>query len=191
MRNTRFIGVLILFLSVAGLRAGATWAQASASAHRKGGAMAFALHGPFESGMEIPVQFTCSGEDVSPALSWQETPQNTKSFVLIVHDPDAPSGDFTHWVIYNLPGTAKALPQNIAKSGSLPDGAKQGRNGFGRVGYGGPCPPPGKPHRYFFKLSALDSTVDMDAGASRSQVEEAMKGHVLAEAELMGTYRRR
>ena len=153
--------------------------------------MSFALHTKaFAEGGEIPAQFTCSGADVSPALTWDGTPQNTQAFVLIVHDPDAPSGDFTHWIIYDIPAKTTSLSEGVAKTAELPDGARHGRNGFGRVGYGGPCPPPGKPHRYFFKMYALDAKLGLDAGASRGQVEQAMKGHVLAEAEVMGTYRR-
>ncbi len=144
----------------------------------------------FKPGGEIPAQFTCSGADSSPALSWSGAPQGTQAFALIVDDPDAPSGTFTHWVLYDLPGNANSLPEGVAKTDQLPNGSRQGKNGFGRTGYGGPCPPPGKPHRYFFNLSALDAKLNLPAGASKAKVEQAMKGHTLGHAELMGTYRR-
>lgn len=144
----------------------------------------------FKAGGEIPAQYTCSGADTSPALSWSGVPQGTQAFALIVDDPDAPSGTFNHWVIYDIPANTTSLAEGIAKSEQLPDGSRQGRNGFGRIGYGGPCPPPGKPHRYFFKLYALDAKLGLPAGESKTRVEVAMKGHVLGEAEVMGIYRR-
>ena len=143
----------------------------------------------FPKGGEIPVKYTCSGDDVSPALSWSGAPQDAKSFALIVDDPDAPSGTFTHWVVYDLPATARQLSENVSKSEDV-SGGRQGRNDFRRVGYGGPCPPPGKPHRYFFRLYALNAALNLPAGASRQNVEAAMRGHVLAQAELMGKFAR-
>ncbi len=137
----------------------------------------------FASGQRIPDAFTCKGENRSPALAWSGAPAATKSFVLLCEDPDAPMGNWVHWVLYDIaPGV-----QGIAENGAIP-GAVPGRNSWGKSAYGGPCPPPGKPHRYFFRLYALKSALTLPAGAVRSEVQAAMKGHVLATAELMGTY---
>ena len=146
----------------------------------------------FPAGGSIPAKYTCDGADVSPALAWGGTPAGTVSFALIADDPDAPAGTWVHWVLFNLPGTSAALPENVPKTDQLPEfgGALQGRNDFKRVGYGGPCPPPGRPHRYYFKLYALDVALPLKAGATKQDVERAMRGHVIAEASLMGTYAR-
>ena len=144
----------------------------------------------FPKGGQIPARYTCNGDDVSPALSWSGAPQETKSFVLIVDDPDAPSGTFTHWVVYDFPPATHQLPENVSKTDDLSGGGRQGRNDFRRVGYGGPCPPPGKAHRYFFKLYALSTALNLPAGASRQDVEGAMRGHVIAQTELMGKFAR-
>lgn len=144
----------------------------------------------FQPGQPIPAKYTCQGEDVSPALAWSDVPQRTKSLALIADDPDAPAGAWVHWVLFNLPATAQSLPEGVPKQDRAA-GAVQGRNDFGKTGYGGPCPPPGKPHRYFFKLYALDSPLDLKAGATKKDVERAMQGHVAGQAELMGTYKRR
>jgi Raf kinase inhibitor-like YbhB/YbcL family protein len=156
-----------------------------------GGAMAFALKTTaFPEGGNIPKQYTCDGPDVSPTLNWHDAPAGVQSFALIADDPDAPVGTWTHWVIWNIPASAAALPEGVPKNETLPDGARQGRNDFKKIGYGGPCPPPGKPHRYFFRLYALDSKPDVKAGAGRNELERAMKGHILSQAELMGKYGR-
>ena len=156
-----------------------------------GHAMSFALTTTaFAEGGGIPKKHTCDGTDVSPALDWKDAPGGTQSFALIADDPDAPVGTWTHWIIWNIPAKTTALPEGMAKVGESGDGARQGKNDFKRVGYGGPCPPPGKPHRYFFKLYALDAKLDVKAGASRNELEHAMKGHVLSETQLMGTYKR-
>ncbi len=153
--------------------------------------MAFTISSTdFQNGADIPKPFTCDGDDISPELSWTNPPEKTRTFVLIADDPDAPVGIFTHWVLFNVPAEIRSLPQNISKTPELPDGSRQGKNGFGKIGYGGPCPPPGKPHRYFFKLYALDTKLDLNAGASKQDVERAIQGHVLAHAELMGKYHR-
>jgi Raf kinase inhibitor-like YbhB/YbcL family protein len=157
-----------------------------------GRTMSFVLKSSaFAEGTGIPKRFSCDGADVSPALSWSDAPAGTQSLALIADDPDAPVGTWTHWIIWNIPAKAAALPEGIPKTGESGDGARQGTNDFKRVGYGGPCPPPGKPHRYFFKLYALDATLDVKAAASRGELERAMKGHVLSEAQLMGTYGRK
>ena len=146
----------------------------------------------FSSGAEVPKKFTCDGANLSPPLSWSGAPPGTVSFALIADDPDAPGGTWLHWVLFNVPGTAAALPEALAGSGELRQlgAALQGRNDFGKLGYGGPCPPPGRAHRYFFRLYALDSSLPLKAGAARREVEAAMRGHVLGEATLMGTYAR-
>ncbi len=144
----------------------------------------------FAANQMIPKKFTCDGDDGSPQLTWKDAPAGAKSFALIMDDPDAPVGTWVHWVLFNLPGEAKELPEGVAKQQQLPDGSLQGHNDFRKIGYGGPCPPPGKPHRYFFKLYALDAKLDLKAGASKADVERAMKGHVIGEAELIGRYGR-
>jgi len=153
--------------------------------------MTFALQtNAFPSAGVIPAKYTCSGADLSPELSWNHAPASTRALVLIMDDPDAPSGTFTHWILYNLSSQEKQLPENLPKTEQVLAEALQGRNDFGRTGYGGPCPPPGRPHRYFFKLYALDTKLNLKAGASRKEVEVAMKGHILGQAELMGTFKR-
>jgi Raf kinase inhibitor-like YbhB/YbcL family protein len=145
----------------------------------------------FAEGKAIPKEYTGDGKDASPPLQWTAAPAGTKSLALICDDPDAPRAEpWVHWVIYDLPGTALDLPEGVPTTGSLSSGAKQGRNDFGNTGYGGPAPPRGKPHRYFFKLFALDAMLNLKEGATKKQVEEAMKVHVLAEGQLMGTYQR-
>ncbi len=144
----------------------------------------------FQPGEMIPAKYTCDGPDVSPPLSWSDPPAGTKSFALISDDPDAPVGTWVHWVIWNIPATARLLGANLPKEESLPNGASQGTTDFRRIGYGGPCPPSGT-HRYFFKLYALDSTLNLAASTTKKDLEKAMQGHILAQAELMGKYRRR
>jgi hypothetical protein len=144
----------------------------------------------FPPGSTIPTQFTCSGANISPDLSWNNPPPRTQSLVLIVDDPDAPAGTWVHWVVYDLPALARHLPEHVLPGDAVAGGGKQGVNDFSTNGYGGPCPPPGKPHRYFFRLYALDTTVALRAPVHRKDVDSAMKGHVLAQAELMGTFGR-
>jgi len=153
--------------------------------------MAFSISSPsFQNGKDIPKKFTCDGEDVSPALSWTDPPQGSKSFALIADDPDAPRGTWTHWVLFDLPAATTSLPEGVQKVGELTGGGRHGTNDFPKIGYGGPCPPPGKPHRYFFKLYALDSQLNLKAGASKQEVEQAMQNHILGKTELMGKYGR-
>jgi Raf kinase inhibitor-like YbhB/YbcL family protein len=144
----------------------------------------------FSAGGAIPRKFTCDGPDVSPKLTWNDPPGKTQSFALIMDDPDAPAGTWVHWVIYDLPANTRELAEGVAKQEQLSNGARQGRNDFGKIGYGGPCPPPGKPHRYFFKLYALGAKLGLKAGATKADVERAMKGHILTQAELIGRYAR-
>jgi hypothetical protein len=155
--------------------------------------MAFSLSSPaFGEGAAIPVEHTCDGADVSPPLAWNDPPAGTKSFALIADDPDAPAGTWVHWVLYNLPAATTQLPARIAKVETLDlGGARQGRNDFRHPGYGGPCPPRGPAHRYFFKLYALDAPLELRPGAPKKDVEAAMQGHTLGLAQLIGTYARR
>ena len=155
--------------------------------------MAFALTSPaFTEGSAIPVKYSCDGADVSPPLAWSDAPPGTVSFALIADDPDAPAGTWVHWVLYNLPATITELPENVAKVETLDlGGARQGRNDFHRPGYGGPCPPPGPAHRYFFKLYALDTALKLRSAAQKKDLEAAMQGHTLGMAQLAGTYARR
>ncbi|HZQ92202.1 MAG TPA: YbhB/YbcL family Raf kinase inhibitor-like protein [Terriglobales bacterium] len=160
-------------------------------APKGGDAVAFTLtSSSFQNNQPIPRKFTCDGEDASPALAWSDPPSGTKAFALIVDDPDAPGGDFVHWVAYDLPAGVHALPEGVPKADALPAGGRQGRTGFGRVGYGGPCPPPGKPHHYRFKLYALSGTLGLPAGQTKAAVLRAIGAHPLATAELTGTYAR-
>ncbi|MFN8627731.1 MAG: YbhB/YbcL family Raf kinase inhibitor-like protein [Candidatus Binatia bacterium] len=144
----------------------------------------------FTAGGEIPRQHTCEGADRSPALRWTGAPAGTKRFALIADDPDAPVGTWVHWVVYDLPAETAELAEGLPASDTLPGGGMQGRNDFRKTGYGGPCPPPGKPHRYVFKLYALDAATGLKPHATKADVLAAIEGHVLAQAELMGTYRR-
>jgi Raf kinase inhibitor-like YbhB/YbcL family protein len=144
----------------------------------------------FKEGAFIPARFSCQGENVSPPLKWTDPPAGTRSLALIVDDPDAPAGTWTHWVVFNLPAQTRAMEENAPKQDELTNGGLQGMTSFGSVGYGGPCPPPGKPHRYFFKLYALDTMLSLKPGASREEVVTALKGHTLGEAQLMGRFKR-
>ena len=144
----------------------------------------------FTPGGTIPTKFTCSGADVSPGLSWAAPPAGAQSVVLIVDDPDAPAGTWNHWLLYNLPPSAHELPEHQPRTAELANGALQGKNDFGKVGYNGPCPPPGKPHRYFFRLYALNTKLDLKSGADRRTLDQAIKGHVIGEGELVGTFGR-
>jgi len=144
----------------------------------------------FQDGSQIPAKFTCSGAGVSPQLAWSAPPAATVSLALIVTDPDAPRGTWVHWVLYNLPAGTRTLTEGVPGIGQLWDGALQGRNDFGKIGYGGPCPPPGSPHHYIFTLYALDAKLNLPAGEKRAQVEAAMKGHILASGRLVGLFQR-
>ncbi len=147
----------------------------------------------FAAGEPIPARFTCDGENVSPALRWSGAPQGARTFALVVDDPDAPRKTWVHWVAYDLPADAGGVPEGVA-AGSRPGalgGGANGENDFGDLGYGGPCPPPGAPHHYHFRLSALDAPLGLDPGATKAEVEAAMQAHVVGRAELVGTYARR
>ena len=156
-----------------------------------GQAIAFAIRSTaFPAGGTIPKRHTCDGPDVSPPLSWTEPPAGTKSLALIMDDPDAPVGTWVHWVLYNLPASTRELAEGTPTSETLANGARQGTNDFRKIGYGGPCPPQGPAHRYFFKLYALDTELNLAPGATKKQLEAAIAGHILTQAELIGRYGR-
>ena len=171
------------------LFAASSWISPVSGAESKGARMEL-KSSAFTEGANIPRKHTCDAEDVSPLLRWDNVPAGTKAFVLIADDPDAPVGTWVHWVIYDLPAETKELAESTAKTESLEHGAKQGMNDFRRVGYGGPCPPPGSPHRYLFKLYALNTTTNLKPRATKQQWLDAIKGHILGEAQLMGRYGR-
>jgi Raf kinase inhibitor-like YbhB/YbcL family protein len=186
------LAMLILF---AAFRSPAASAQNQQSSNRMGkdgrAAMMIQLStNSFKPGGAIPTKFTCSGADLSPQLSWSAPSPAAKSVALIVDDPDAPAGTWNHWLLYNIPPSVHELPEDQLRTLELSNGAIQGKNDFGNVGYNGPCPPPGKPHRYFFRLYALDTRLDLKSGADRRTLDHAIKGHVMGEGELMGTFGR-
>ena len=169
--------VALQLLAICAARIGNCETQAS----REGNAIRITSPA-FEEGGNIPAKFTCNGANVNPALHIEQAPAEAKSLVLIVDDPDAPGGLFTHWLVWNIDPQIKIIPE-----GTAPAGTVQGETGFGKPGYGGPCPPSGT-HRYFFKVFALDQTLDLKAGAKRAELEKAMHGHVIAQGQLMGRY---
>ncbi|MFQ5772458.1 MAG: YbhB/YbcL family Raf kinase inhibitor-like protein [bacterium] len=143
----------------------------------------------FEEGGMIPDKYTCDGADISPPLKWESIPDSTRSLALISDDPDAPMGTWVHWVVYNLPATKRELPENVPPRETLADGTKQGKNDFGKIGYGGPCPL-GVTHRYYFKIYALDTELSLESGITKATLLKSMAGHILAEGQLMGKYKR-
>ena len=144
----------------------------------------------FAGGSTLPSKYTCQGDSISPALAWTGEPGSTRSFALIVEDTDAPAGLFTHWLIFNIPAATHSLPEGASPQGSRPKGSTEGKNDAGTLGYSAPCPPPGKPHRYYFKLYALSDKLALSSGASRAEMDASLKGLILAEARTMGTYQR-
>ncbi len=144
----------------------------------------------FKEGATIPTRYTCSGEDISPALAWSGAPENTKAFALVFDDPDAGNPAFTHWLLANIPASAQSLTENAPRDATLPNGAIQGQNDFDKPGYGGPCPPPGDAHHYHVAVYALDATLSLDPGFSKQQLASAMQGHTLAWGELVGLFAR-
>jgi len=187
----------LAFVAIAALALALTVAGRSSSpihsslARNGGNPVAFTISSPsFSNGGDIAKKFTCDGADMSPQLTWSDPPAGTKSLTLLADDPDAPVGNWNHWVLWNLPAESRELAENVAKSGQLPDGSRQGPNDFRKTGYNGPCPPPGKPHRYYFKIFALDAKLDLKGSAGKRELEAAMKGHILAQAEWMGRYGR-
>ena len=152
--------------------------------------MQFKLTSPaFEEEGMIPKKYTCDAEDISPPLTWESVPEGTKSLAIICDDPDAPVGTWVHWVLFNLPPDTKKLIEEVSTTETLENGAKQGTNDFGNIGYGGPCPPGGT-HRYFFKLYAMDIMLNLEAGIKKTDLLNAMEGHIIFETQLMGKYTR-
>ena len=147
------------------------------------------LSAAFAMGAAIPDRYACA--PFSPPLSWSEVPADTQSIAVLCDDPDAPAGDWVHWVLFNLAPDVRELPENVARNAALPGGAVQGMNDYGRNGYDGPCPPPGQTHRYHYKVFALDARLALDARARKADLMKAMHGHVLAQGELVGTYARK
>jgi Raf kinase inhibitor-like YbhB/YbcL family protein len=145
----------------------------------------------FDAGETIPVRYTCDGDDISPPLHWRTIPDEAQSLVLICDDPDSSNGPWAHWVLYDIPPELVELPEGVPRGGRLSWGGTQGRNTSGDVGYGGPCPPRGPAHHYYFRLYALDEPLDLPPGATRQQVIDRMQGHILDRTELMGLYARR
>ncbi|HAL92611.1 MAG TPA: YbhB/YbcL family Raf kinase inhibitor-like protein [Verrucomicrobia bacterium] len=147
------------------------------------------LSAAFAMGAAIPDRYACA--NFSPPLEWGEVPPNTQSIAILCDDPDAPAGDWVHWVLFNLAPETRSLPENAARNAKLPGGAVQGLNDYGRGGYDGPCPPPGRAHHYHFKVFALDARLALDSSARKQDLLRAMKGHILAQGALIGTYARR
>lgn len=177
----RLVAILLFF---------ALGACGPASGTERGESMALELvSSAFGPGEPIPVKYSCDGSDISPPLQWNTPPEGTRSFALIADDPDAPVGTWVHWVFYDLPAATQDLPEALPPDAALSGGGLHGENDWKRLGYGGPCPPSGT-HRYFFKLYALDSVLNLKPGANAAQLRQAMEGHILAESELMGTYSR-
>ncbi|MCJ7515907.1 MAG: YbhB/YbcL family Raf kinase inhibitor-like protein [Dehalococcoidia bacterium] len=190
----RKIGLLSssLFLVLAAIAGCAKQTPPEETAPPDSGNVAFVITSPaFADGANIPVEYTCNGQNISPELNWAQTPAGTASFALIMDDPDAV---YTHWVIFNLPPDASGLPEAVPKDDKLANAALQGKIGSGGIGYPtgyfGPCPPKGSPHHYRFTLYALDTSLDLTAGASKEQVLQAMDGHILGQAQLVGLYQR-
>ncbi len=144
----------------------------------------------FASNGNIPVEYSCDGKDVSPAIAWSGVPANAKTFAVICEDPDASAKIWSHWVIFNIPKAKTSLPRNVEKSARLSDSSMQGLNDMGKTGYAGPCPSKGKPHHYYFRVYALDTNLNLDMNATRDTVLSAMQGHVLDEGRLIGIFGR-
>lgn len=165
-------------------------AKSSTSSSAKEDSMFQIKSNAFQADGNIPSRFTCEGENISPELSWSGAPEGTKTFALVLHDPDAPhKGGYTHWVAFNIPATVNHVAENVPKSSTFPEGGTQGKNDDGKSGYTGPCPPSGA-HRYYFHLYAVDGQVDLGANTTKADLEQALKGHILAQTELMGRYKK-
>jgi len=191
-RKSQAITLLLLMLVVAGCATRPNVSaqnSASTSTPQTTGGSIKLTSTAFKEGESIPRQYTCDGVNVSPSLEWSGVPKSAKTLVIIADDPDAPAGTWVHWVLYNLPADNIGMVENLPATDELRAGGFQGKNDFGKIGYGGPCPPSGT-HRYFFKIYALDSELPLKAGATKAEVEKAMEGHVVAQGQLMGTYRK-
>lgn len=183
--------LLCFLLSLCLIAGGSAMLQAKdpINAQTKGGKTMEIKSASFHHEGMIPSKYTCDGRNISPPLSWSGAPEKTKSFALICDDPDAPVGLWVHWVLYDIPAVVQALPENVARDENLARLGKNGKNTSRRFGYDGPCPPDGM-HRYYFKLYALDTMLNAEAGLTKDELLQAIKGHILAEAQLMGRYKR-
>lgn len=153
--------------------------------------MSFSIYSrAFQEGNSIPVVHSCDGDDISPPLSWEDVPKGAVSLALIMDDPDAPNGTFTHWILYNIPTSTEKLEKIVPIQKKLDNGMMQGQNDFGKIGYGGPCPPQGEEHRYYFRLLALNNKLQPESANSRADFNEAIKDHILEETTYYGVYRR-
>ena len=188
-RRTKPITAAAILFLVCMLAVFALWRRQSVLAHEEAHAALRIQSMSFSNGGAIPRRYTCDGENRSPDLEWASAPAGTKSFAVVMSDPDAPI-DFTHWLAYNIPPSDRGLAEGASAHGAMPQGSAEGTNSFGRFGYGGPCPPPGKPHHYVFRLYALDIPLSLPPGAARGQLESAISDHVLAEGQIIGIYRR-
>ena len=182
-------GVALVF-ALALLAAGTGACNSENPPSREGVAMVRVTSSAFSEGNSIPALYTCEGNDVSPPLKWSGVPAETKSIALTCTDPDAPRGTFVHWVLFNLPPSTDGLPEGVTPD-TVPHGAVNGTNDFPKLGYGGPCPPRGGPHRYYFTVYALDTVLALPPGARLRDLTAAMEGHILAEGSLMGRYARK
>lgn len=196
MKNNHFVlesdisGTILRFLILLSFIVASAFVSANSQTKNGGKKMEIKLQSSaFKKGYSIPSKYTCDGANISPQLKWNNPAKGTKTFAIIVTDPDAPSGEFVHWVVYNIPDSVLTLHEDVTPTRNIPDEVMLGTNGAGRVGYFGPCPPSGT-HRYFFKIYALDTALHLEAGADKGDVMKAMKGHILAEGELMGKYQR-
>jgi Raf kinase inhibitor-like YbhB/YbcL family protein len=168
----------------------ATSANSSTSLPEKESSMFQIKSNAFQGDANIPSRFTCEGENISPELSWSGAPQGTKTFALVLHDPDAPRrGGYTHWVVFNIPATENQVAENAPKNSNFPGGGTQGKNDDGSSGYTGPCPPSGT-HRYYFHLYAVDQELNLRENATGEQLQKALKGHIVGQAEFMGRYQK-
>lgn len=188
MRALIFISLLFLFCSCQKENSEITTKEKPQNEERSSIKMKI-TSSSFKEGELMNEKYTCDGENISPQLLWTDIPANTKSLALISDDPDAPAGDWVHWVIYNIPPTTTELREHYPRDKELSDGTKQGKNDFGKIGYDGPFPPGGT-HRYYFKLYALDIVLEKDYGLTKKELQKAMEGHILAEASIMGKYKR-
>jgi len=188
-RRAKTICALAIIFFCCSLVFVALWQREPASAQGRSHFTLRIQSSSFSNGGAIPRRYTCDGSNDSPNLHWLSTPGETRSFALVMSDPDAPI-NFTHWLAYNIPASARELAEGASAHGAMPRGSAEGTNSFGRFGYGGPCPPAGKPHHYVFQLYALDVRLGLPPGVAREQLESAMSQHVLAEGQIVGIYQR-
>jgi hypothetical protein len=163
--------------------------QPSGPAHGQARTSFWVRSSSFSNGKSIPSRYTCDGANLSPQLEWQSAPAGTKSFAIVMDDPDAPI-DFTHWLVYNIAPGVRELAEDASQRGAMPHGSVEGRNDFGRSGYGGPCPPPGNPHHYVFRVYALDLPLNLLMMPTKNQMESTIRGHIIAQGQIVGTYQR-